>query len=75
MEVVSGRVTGPTCQFSLRECLDRRSRCCFISELSIRPDLNSTLVPAWREAELRSRGIDIHNFTPIPLEQLRISLD
>ncbi|KAG9118960.1 regulator of ime2 [Ceratobasidium sp. 392] len=44
-------------------------------ELSIRPDLNSTLVPAWREAELRSRSIDIHNFTPIPLEQLRISLD
>jgi len=44
-------------------------------ELSIRPDLNATLVPAWREAELRSRGIDIHNFTPIPLEQLRISLD
>lgn len=44
-------------------------------ELSIRPDLNSTLVPAWREPELRSRGIDIHNFTPIPLEQLRISLD
>lgn len=33
-------------------------------ELSIRPDLNATLVPAWREAELRSRGIDIHNFTP-----------
>ncbi|CAE6416265.1 unnamed protein product [Rhizoctonia solani] len=44
-------------------------------ELSIRPDLNSTLVPAWREAELQSRGIDIHNFTPIPLEQLRITLD
>lgn len=44
-------------------------------ELSIRPDLNSTLVPNWREEELRSRNIDIHNFTPIPLEQLRISLD
>lgn len=44
-------------------------------ELSIRPDLNATLVPAWREPELRSRGIDIHNFTPIPLEQLRITLD
>ncbi|CAE6468875.1 unnamed protein product [Rhizoctonia solani] len=44
-------------------------------ELSIRPDLNSTLVPSWREAELRSRGIDINNFTPIPLEQLRITLD
>lgn len=44
-------------------------------ELSIRPDLNSTLVPAWREPELQSRGIDIHNFKPIPLEQLRISLD
>jgi len=44
-------------------------------ELSIRPDLNATLVPSWRESELRSRQIDIHNFTPIPLEQLRISLD
>ncbi|KAL5635633.1 hypothetical protein ACGC1H_004439 [Rhizoctonia solani] len=44
-------------------------------ELSIRPDLNSTLVPSWREPELRSRGIDINNFTPIPLEQLRITLD
>ncbi|CAE6460466.1 unnamed protein product [Rhizoctonia solani] len=44
-------------------------------ELSIRPDLNSTLVPSWREPELRSRGIDVHNFTPIPLEQLRITLD
>ncbi|CAE6408324.1 unnamed protein product [Rhizoctonia solani] len=44
-------------------------------ELSIRPDLNATLVPSWREPELRSRGIDINNFTPIPLEELRITLD
>ncbi|CCO28037.1 glycogen synthase kinase 3 beta [Rhizoctonia solani AG-1 IB] len=44
-------------------------------ELSIRPDLNPKLVPSWREPELRSQGIDIHNFTPIPLEQLRITLD
>lgn len=44
-------------------------------ELSIRPDLNRRLVPAWREPELQSRGIDLDNFTPIPLEELRITLD
>ncbi|KAG8699126.1 regulator of ime2 [Ceratobasidium sp. 394] len=44
-------------------------------ELSIRPDLNSTLVPEWCKPELLQRGIDLNNFTPIPLEQLRISLD
>lgn len=44
-------------------------------ELSISPDLNSTLVPSWCEPELKARGIDIHNFTPIPAEQLRITLD
>ena len=45
------------------------------TELSIRPDLNRQLVPAWREPELLSRGIDLNNFTPIPLEELRITLD
>lgn len=45
------------------------------TELSIRPDLNRRLVPAWREPELQSRGIDLDNFTPIPLEELRITLD
>jgi len=44
-------------------------------ELSIRPDLNRQLVPSWREPELLSRGIDLNNFTPIPLEDLRITLD
>ena len=37
-------------------------------ELSIRPELLSKLVPAHTEAELRSRGIDVHNFTPIPIQ-------
>ncbi|CAD6885723.1 unnamed protein product [Tilletia laevis] len=44
-------------------------------ELSIRPDLISRLVPAQAEAELLSRGIDVHNFEPIPLESLRVTLD
>ncbi|TDL27200.1 Pkinase-domain-containing protein [Rickenella mellea] len=44
-------------------------------ELSIRPDLNRKLVPPQCEGELRSRGISLDNFVPIPLEQLRISLD
>ncbi|CEG71532.1 Putative Likely protein kinase [Rhizopus microsporus] len=42
-------------------------------ELSIRPDLIRRLVPPHAEPELLSRGIDIHNFEPIPLEQLKIS--
>ena len=37
-------------------------------ELSIRPDLLSKLVPAHAESELLSRGIDVHNFTPIPIQ-------
>jgi len=44
-------------------------------ELSIRPDLNRTLVPPHCEPELRSRGIVLETFVPIPLDQLRISLD
>lgn len=44
-------------------------------ELSTRPDLIRQLVPPHAEEELRSRGIDINGFVPIPLEQLRISLD
>ena len=44
-------------------------------ELSARPDLLRTLVPPFAEEELSSRGIDIDGFVPIPLEQLRISLD
>jgi glycogen synthase kinase 3 beta len=44
-------------------------------ELSIRPDLISLLVPQHAEAELRSRGIDVHNFEPVQLSAARISLD
>ncbi|KAI8888319.1 Pkinase-domain-containing protein [Backusella circina FSU 941] len=42
-------------------------------ELSIRPDLIRRLVPPHYESELLAQGIDIHNFTPIPLEQMKIS--
>lgn len=44
-------------------------------ELSIRPDLMRQLVPPHCEPELRQRGIELDTFVPIPLEQLRISLD
>lgn len=49
--------------------------CNQLTELSIRPDLNRQLVPAWTQPALLSRGIDLNNFTPIPLEQMRITLD
>lgn len=45
------------------------------AELSIRPDLIRQLVPPHCEAELLSRGIDINNFDPIPLADMRITLD
>jgi glycogen synthase kinase 3 beta len=44
-------------------------------ELSIRPDLMSKLVPQHAEAPLLERGIDVRNFTPIPAEEMRITLD
>lgn len=44
-------------------------------ELSISPDLNRQLVPDWCVPELEERGIDLNNFVPIPLEELRITLD
>ncbi|KAG1883173.1 kinase-like domain-containing protein [Suillus subluteus] len=44
-------------------------------ELSVRPDLNRLLVPPHCEAELRSRSIDLDTFVPIPLDQLKITLD
>lgn len=44
-------------------------------ELSTRPDLLRQLVPPHAEPALRARGIDIDEFVPIPLDQLRISLD
>ncbi|CEH12755.1 glycogen synthase kinase [Ceraceosorus bombacis] len=43
-------------------------------ELSIRPDLISKLVPPHAEAELLSRGIDVHNFTPLSPESMRVTL-
>ncbi|KAG8894119.1 regulator of ime2 [Tulasnella sp. 403] len=44
-------------------------------ELSIRPEFNRTLVPQHCEAELASRGIHLDKFVPIPLEQLKVTLD
>jgi len=44
-------------------------------ELSIRPDLMQQLVPSHCESELNSRGIRLDSFVPIPLDQLRITLD
>jgi glycogen synthase kinase 3 beta len=44
-------------------------------ELSVRPDLIRQLVPPYCEPELASRSIVLDNFVPIPLEQLKISLD
>lgn len=44
-------------------------------ELSVRPDLISRLVPKRAEAALLQRGIDVHNFEPVPAESLRVSLD
>lgn len=49
--------------------------CTIPTELSVRPDLIHKLVPPHAEAELQSRGIDIRNFTPIPAEEMRITLD
>lgn len=44
-------------------------------ELSVRPDLIRALVPPHCEQELASRSIQLDSFVPIPLEQLKISLD
>ena len=46
-----------------------------ITELSVRPELNRQLVPPHCEPELASRSIVLDNFVPIPLEQLKITLD
>lgn len=45
------------------------------AELSVRPDLIRQLVPPHCETELRSRSIELDKFVPIPLEQMKISLD
>jgi len=44
-------------------------------ELSVRPDLIRQLVPLHCEPELASRTIMLDAFVPIPLEQLKITLD
>lgn len=44
-------------------------------ELSTRPDLIHKLVPEHAKEPLKANGIDVDDFIPIPLEQLRISLD
>ena len=44
-------------------------------ELSVRPDLIERLVPARAKEMLLQRGIDVHNFQPIPPESLRVSLE
>jgi len=44
-------------------------------ELSSRPDLIRQLVPPHCILDLRSRGIDLDNFVPVPAEELRITLD
>ncbi|KIO13253.1 hypothetical protein M404DRAFT_123401 [Pisolithus tinctorius Marx 270] len=44
-------------------------------ELSVRPDLIRQLVPPHCEVELRSRSINLDAFEPIPLEQLKLTLD
>jgi len=44
-------------------------------ELSVRPDLIRQLVPPHSEPELASRSIHLDNFVPIPLEQMRLTLD
>lgn len=45
------------------------------TELSVRPDLIRKLVPPHCEPELASRGIVLDKFVPIPLDQLKITLD
>ncbi|WFD35609.1 hypothetical protein MCUN1_002467 [Malassezia cuniculi] len=44
-------------------------------ELSVRPDLISRLVPQRAEGALLQKGIDVHNFEPIPAESMRVSLE
>jgi glycogen synthase kinase 3 beta len=45
------------------------------AELSVRPDLIRRLVPPHVEPELALRSIVLDGFVPIPLEQMRLSLD
>lgn len=43
----------------------------FYLELSIKPELNSKLVPPHAEAGLLAQGIDIHNFQPMSEAELK----
>jgi hypothetical protein len=43
-------------------------------ELSVRPDLIHKLVPAHYKENLLQSGIDIDNFIPIPLKDLRLNI-
>jgi len=63
----------------------REGKCCFFrrinarfdagAELSVRPDLLRQLVPPHCEPELASRSISLDNFVPVPVEQMRLTLD
>ncbi|KAJ7063066.1 kinase-like domain-containing protein [Mycena amicta] len=44
-------------------------------ELSVRPDLIRRLVPPHCEPELATRGLVLDSFVPIPLDELKITLD
>ncbi|KAG0176949.1 regulator of ime2 [Apophysomyces sp. BC1034] len=44
-----------------------------VEELSIRPDFINKLVPPHCHENLLLRRIDVRNFTPVPLEELRLS--
>ncbi|KAJ2801107.1 glycogen synthase kinase 3 [Coemansia helicoidea] len=39
-----------------------------IEELSVEPELAAALVPEHKVEQLRSAGLDIHNFVPKPME-------
>jgi glycogen synthase kinase 3 beta len=48
-----------------------------VAELSIRPDLNTQLVPSHARAALRTRGIDIEspNFKALTKDEMMARLD
>ncbi|KAK9455607.1 kinase-like domain-containing protein [Dipodascopsis uninucleata] len=46
-----------------------------LHELSIAPELNDKLVPSHARAALLADGIDLDNFTPLTLEQMKANLE
>jgi glycogen synthase kinase 3 beta len=38
-----------------------------VMELSINASLNKTIIPAWAQAELKEKGIDLDHFTPVTI--------